>query len=197
MNACAVKLMSHVRPVSSRSSSHCDHSVVSFDHVRLPFEALLGSLDMPKDLRQNFLQVIWRVGVGSLAFSNLTIAALKTSSYIAGRYSLRRTVNASNGSPVPIITFRAQQSPIIHGLAQVFVLDAFGKRVAAEFTNPKVDPRVRHGVAATLKAVLMQHSQNIFQVVAGRCGAQGLFEFDQIMESQVSCPSRIHKMFLS
>ncbi|KAH8093147.1 hypothetical protein BXZ70DRAFT_950310 [Cristinia sonorae] len=162
-----------------------DHALTYFDHVRLPAQALLGSLDMPQDLRQNFLSVIWRVGVGSLALSTLSITALKASVYVAGRYSIRRTVTGADGAPMPIIAFRTQQLPIFHTLAQVFVLEAYAKSAAEQFISPNIDPRVRHGIAATLKAVMLQHCQSSLYSLAERCGAQGLFEHNQIIESQL------------
>lgn len=166
-------------------SKPVDHAITYFDHVRLPAAALLGSLEKPADLRQNFLSVIWRVGVGSLALSTLSITAMKASVYVAGRYSLRRTVTGANGAPMPIIAFRTQQLPIFHTLAQAAVLDAYSKDAAGQFVNPDLDPRVRHGIAATLKAVMLQHCQSSLYSLAERCGAQGLFEHNQIIESQV------------
>ncbi|TCD66082.1 hypothetical protein EIP91_001840 [Steccherinum ochraceum] len=162
-----------------------DHAITYFDHVHLPKEALLGSTEKPHDLRQNFLDVIWRVGVGSLALSNLTIAALRASVYVAGKYSIRRTVTGTDGKPLPIIAFRTQQLPILHTLAQTFVLDAYGKDAAVRFGSPDLDPRVRHGIAATLKAVMVQHCQSDLYSLAERCGAQGLFEHNQIIQSQL------------
>ncbi|KAH8085460.1 putative acyl-CoA oxidase [Cristinia sonorae] len=162
-----------------------DHAITYFNHVHLPKEALLGSLEKPHDLRQNFLDVIWRVGVGSLALSNLTIAALRASVYVAGKYSIRRTVTGTDGKPMPIIAFRTQQIPILHTLAQTFVLDAYGKDAAQRFVQPDLDPRVRHGIAATLKAVMVQHCQSDLYSLAERCGAQGLFEHNQIIQSQL------------
>ncbi|TCD66083.1 hypothetical protein EIP91_001841 [Steccherinum ochraceum] len=162
-----------------------DHAITYFDHVHLPKEAMLGSVEKPHDLRQNFLDVIWRVGVGSLALSNLTIAALRACVYVAGKYSIRRTVTGTDGKPLPIIAFRTQQLPILHTLAQTYVLDAYGKDAAQRFVGPDLDPRVRHGLAATLKAVMVQHCQSDLYSLAERCGAQGLFEHNQIIQTQL------------
>lgn len=165
----------HHRVLPQRAGSKpVDHAITYFDHVRLPAAALLGSLEKPADLRQNFLSVIWRVGVGSLALSTLSITALKASVYVAGRYSLRRTVTGADGAPMPIIAFRTQQLPIFHTLAQVFVLEAYARDASEQFVNPDLDPRVRHGIAATLKAVMLQHCQSSLYSLAERCGAQGL-----------------------
>lgn len=87
---------------------------------------------------------------------------------------------------MPIIAFRTQQLPIPHKLTQVFVLEAYAKDAAERFVSLKVDPRVRHGIAATLKAIMLQDCQSSLYTLAERCGAQGPFEHNQIIESQVS-----------
>jgi len=166
-------------------SNPVDHAITYFDHVHLPKEALLGSIEMPADFRTNFLKVIWRVTVGSLALSNLTVTTIRASSYIVGRYSIRRTVTGPGGKLIPIITFRTQQLPVFHALAQSFVLDAYGKDAAREFSSPDLDPRVRYGIAASLKAVMVLHCQSSLYSLAERCGAQGLFEHNQIIQLQL------------
>lgn len=167
-------------------SKPVDHAITYFNHVRLPATALLGSLEKPADLRQNFLSVIWRVGVGSLVLSSVTVPILKASAYVAGRYSVRRTVTGADGKPTAIIGFRTQQLPILHTLAQAFVLEAYSRDAAERFLAPNLDPRVRHGIAAALKAVTVLHCQQSLYSLSERCGAQGLFEHNQIIASQVS-----------
>lgn len=151
----------------------------------MPSSALLGKLEKPKDLRINFLRVIWRVAVGSLALSTLSIPALKAGVYVAGKYSLRRTVTGPDGSPMPIISFRTQQLPILHTLAQTQVLEAFAATAIEWFTRDGLDMTVKHGIAAALKAVMLHHVQTSLYQLAERCGAQGLYEHNQIIESQV------------
>ncbi|KAJ7485009.1 hypothetical protein B0H11DRAFT_1148270 [Mycena galericulata] len=166
-------------------SKPVDHALTYFDHVYLPSTALLGKLEKPKDLRSNFLRVIWRVAVGSLALSTLSIPALKAGVYVAGKYSLRRTVTGPDGSPMPIISFRTQQLPILHTLAQTQVLEAFAATAIEWFTRDGLDMTVKHGIAASLKAVMLQHVQTSLYQLAERCGAQGLYEHNQIIESQL------------
>ncbi|KAJ7506874.1 hypothetical protein B0H11DRAFT_2169898 [Mycena galericulata] len=166
-------------------SKPVDHALTYFDHVLLPSTALLGKLDKPKDLRINFLRVIWRVAVGSLALSTISIPALKLGAYVAGKYSLRRTVTGSDGSPIPIISFRTQQLPILHTLAQAQVLEAYAATSIEWFTDGGLDMTVKHGIAAALKAVMLQHVQSSLYQLAERCGAQGLYEHNQIIEAQL------------
>ncbi|KAH9019393.1 acyl-CoA dehydrogenase NM domain-like protein [Lactarius pseudohatsudake] len=156
-----------------------NHSLTSFNHVRLPPTALLGSIEKPKDPRSAFFEKINRVAVGTLALSSLCIPSLQVASYVAARYSLRRTIVDAGGVPTPIMSFQTQKQPILTALAQTFVLGAMHKQAVAWFTNPKQDPRVRHAVATVHKAVVVQASQTANLVLGDRCGAQGLFEANQ------------------
>jgi acyl-CoA oxidase len=129
-----------------------NHSLTSFNHVRLPPTALLGSIEKPKDPRSSFFEKINRVAVGTLALSSLCIPSLQVASYIAARYSLRRTIVDASGVSKPIMSFQTQKQPILTALAQAFVLGAMHKQAVTWFTNPKLDPRVRHAVATVHKA---------------------------------------------
>ena len=90
------------------------YTVTSFDHVRLPAHAILGSPSQPATARLDFLRMLWRVGVGALCVSASVLPALKLGAYIAARYSQRRRV----------LAFRTQQLPIAAALADAFVLSA-------------------------------------------------------------------------
>ncbi|KLO06946.1 acyl-CoA dehydrogenase NM domain-like protein [Schizopora paradoxa] len=183
-----------------------DHAITRFSHVRLPYSALLGSLQKPLDDRANFLSCISRVAIGSLAVSLLALPALSISTFIAARYSLRRTVTAPGGEQVPIWSFRTQQLPILHALAQLAVMRAHAGeavRMVSEGLRGERseqreigvdgkgkegdcrDPRVRHAVGACLKAAFMQHGQGSLLGLMERVGAQGLFEENQIIAIQL------------
>ncbi|EIN11086.1 hypothetical protein PUNSTDRAFT_64010 [Punctularia strigosozonata HHB-11173 SS5] len=162
-------------------SSPVNHAITMFNRVQLPGTALLGKLSPSTSAHADFLQSIWRVGVGTLALSSIALPALRISTVIAYRYSLRRTVRDAHGKPQPIISFRTQQVPIYVALAQTYVLDALHKRAVKHFADNTSDHRVRHGVATVLKSVMMQHSQSSHMVLSERCGAQGLFAYNQII----------------
>ncbi|KDQ27580.1 hypothetical protein PLEOSDRAFT_1076702 [Pleurotus ostreatus PC15] len=170
-----------------RSASHIRHSLTYFDGMQLPDNAILGSTDPTYDHRLEFLQSIWRVAAGSLGLGSIAIPALQIAAFIAGRYSQRRTVHSTahrsfDGltTRVPIISFKTQQAPILIALCQSFVLKEFWNVVTALFSDESEDPRVRHGVAAAFKAIAVQHSQAAHLALSERCGAQGLFDYNQI-----------------
>ena len=78
-----------------------------------------------------------------------------------------------------MMSFQTQKQPILTALAQAFVFGAMQKQTVAWFTNPKLDPRVRHAVATVHKAAVIQASQTANLALGDRCGAQGLFEANQ------------------
>ncbi|KAG2062739.1 acyl-CoA dehydrogenase NM domain-like protein, partial [Suillus decipiens] len=159
-------------------STPINHALTSFNHVRLPPSALLGDLDKSNRMHRDFMHSIWRVAVGSLALGSIAIPDLQMASYIAARYFQRRHVTGVHGNPVPIISYRTQQLPLLHAIAQAFVLRALYKMAIKQFMDKNLDVRVRHGVAACCKAVMVQHAQFANFALSERLGAQGLFEYN-------------------
>ncbi|KAJ3773284.1 hypothetical protein EV361DRAFT_1008168 [Lentinula raphanica] len=175
------------RMVPPRSGAKpLDHSITTFDHVRLPPGSVIGSLEQSVDIRGDFLKSIWRISTGGLALSITTIPFLRVGVYVAGKYSFRRTVSGGDkgSSKMPIINFRTQQLPILHGLAQIHVLDAFARVVIPKFRDTSVNMFVRHGISTIFKATAHQHCQSTLFLLAERCGAQGLFGYNQIVRGQ-------------
>ncbi|KAG2049698.1 acyl-CoA dehydrogenase NM domain-like protein [Suillus hirtellus] len=161
-------------------SAPVNHTLTSFNHVRLPPSALLGNLDKSNKMHRDFMSSIWRVAVGSLALGSIAIPNLQLSSYIAARYFQRRHVTSVYGHPSPIISYRTQQLPLLHAIAQAFVLKALYKWGVEQFMDKNLDVRVRHGIAACCKAVMIQHAQVANYALSERLGAQGLFEYNRL-----------------
>ncbi|KAH6961685.1 acyl-CoA dehydrogenase/oxidase [Ilyonectria sp. MPI-CAGE-AT-0026] len=144
-----------------------DHSITTFEHVRLPRNALLGSISKSKDERADFLRQIWRVSIGTLSLSIMGVSAIKVGTHIAGTYSQRRTITAPDGhTRVPIMSFSTQQRPIIEGWA---------------FMNADHGPLARHALATIFKSTVIRASR-ILNELTERCGWQGLFAYNQISE---------------
>jgi hypothetical protein len=166
-------------------SKPLDHCITTFDHLRLPSTALLGTIE---DARVDFHETIQRVHVGTLALTTTLIPILKRAAYIAAKYSLRRRVGGSydgRAAPKPILSFRTQQRPILFALAQVTVWEAYADWSTKLFTDKSIDYSIRHGIATTFKAVLTQGTQSSLFALSERCGAQGLFEYNHIIENQL------------
>lgn len=87
---------------------------------------------------------------------------------------------------MPILSFRTQQTPILHALAQGFVLDAFYQQATEWFSklSPK-DVNQRNSIAAIVKATMIGHWRRTGCNLADRCGAQGMFDCNQILPLEV------------
>ena len=165
------------------------YAITTFYHVHLRSTAVLGSLDRPADMRAHFFAMIGRITTGTLAMALIMIPALKCVTYILGKYSLRRTVGVANKEQVPIFSFRTQQAPILHALAQLAVMEPFAEQIIAWYKDPSFRPEVRNGFVVILKAVFIQMAQQSIPQLVERCGAQGLFEHNQICDADVSSDS--------
>lgn len=161
-----------------------DHAITRFTHVRLPATALLGVLTKPKNARANFISAIWRVSVGSLALATISVPFLSVSAYTLARYSMRRNITGPNG-PTPIWSFRTQHGPIMHALAQSFVMQAHAKAAIKMFTDSSLRPEVRAGVAAAAKASMMAHCVSSLQLLGERSGSHGMFEHNKFLACEV------------
>lgn len=168
------------------TSKPLDHAITTFEHVRLSPKALLGSMTKPKDGRDDFLQHIWRVSVGTLSVSILGSSIIKIATYIATLYSQRRTVASSLGrGRIPILSFSTQQRPLLDGWAYATVLEPYARWTIKEFMNPRHSRPVQHALATTFKAVMTRESR-VLNDLAERCGWQGLFGYNQISEMALS-----------
>jgi hypothetical protein len=85
----------------------------------------------------------------------------------------------------PILSFRTQQRPILFALAQVAVWEAYADWCIKLFTDKSIEYPIRHGIATAFKAVLTQGTQASLFALSERCGAQGLFEYNHIIENQL------------
>lgn len=110
---------------------------------------------------------------------------MKCLTTIGTMYSLRRQV----GPPTrrtPILSFRTQHAPILTAAANAYVMQALQRWAIEKFLDGGLDGRVRHGIAAIFKGLMIRHSQQDAIAVSERCGAQGLFVHNQMMCHYVS-----------
>ncbi|PBK93467.1 hypothetical protein ARMGADRAFT_1012355 [Armillaria gallica] len=122
---------------------------------------------------------LWRVGVGAISLSAIAITCLKVSSSTVYRYSLHRHVGAPR--PVPIISFRTQQIPIFTAVAQAYVLEALLKTCIQDFMDDSAGFQTRHAIATIFKAVVIEPVLRTHYDLSARCGAQGLFGYNQVI----------------
>ncbi|KAJ7485791.1 acyl-CoA dehydrogenase/oxidase C-terminal [Mycena latifolia] len=163
------------------NSAPINHCLTGFNCVILPSSALLGDIHISGSPRLHFLSSIWRIAVGALSLTSIVIPGLAIASSIALRYSLRRVVQGNDGAMVPIFSFRTQQIPICTTIAQAFVLRAFYGQAIDLFVDETLSPFVRHGIATCFKAVVIRDCLASLAAIAERCGAQGLFGYNQLI----------------
>lgn len=157
------------------------HALTYFQHARLPATALLGSPEKAKDPRAAFFYNISRVISGTLSMGAMGMSTMRIASYVGGRYSMRRTViDASTGSPRPIISFSTQYTPVLTAISQTMVMEAYANAARSMFIAAKSDPSMKHFIAATFKATIMRFAQSTPLTLGDRCGAQGLSEVNQL-----------------
>ena len=163
------------------------HAITTFTNVRLPSTALLGSFERPKDIHANLMSIISRVNVGTLALGSLALPFLQCYTTIGTLYSLRRVIGPAPGHTkrLPILSFRTQQGRLLAAAANAYVIQALQKWTVAQFSAAD-DSRVRAALAAIFKSVAVQHSQQSALAISERCGAQGLFAYNQITNLYVS-----------
>jgi acyl-CoA oxidase len=164
-----------------------DHALTSFQHVRLPANSMLGELAKPDNLRDQYLSTIGRLGTGALALSLWMIPFLKCATFIVGSYSQRRTVQqGAKGERAPIISFRTQQLPIMHSLAQIAVMKPFADWLTDVFSNDvSLHPGARHGLGVILKNVFLFNGQGSLASLIERSGAQGMYPHNQLTTFEV------------
>ncbi|KAI0414485.1 acyl-CoA dehydrogenase/oxidase [Xylaria grammica] len=160
-----------------------DHAITAFTHVRLGPESLLGSPARARDQRTDFFRQIHRVPVGTLSLSIGNIPALQQSALIAGAYSSRRHVTADSGRKgVPIIQFPTQYRPILDAIVQSWAYGSFADEAIAQFLNADLSMEVRHAVVVCFKTAIGTDTQTTINELAERCGWQGLFAYNEIIE---------------
>ncbi|KAI0184913.1 acyl-CoA dehydrogenase/oxidase [Xylaria flabelliformis] len=160
-----------------------DHAITTFTNVHLGPESLLGSPDRARDQRADFFRQIHRVPVGTLSLSMCNIPCLRTSALIAGTYSSRRHVTGGSDSKgIPIIQFPTQYRPILDAVVQSWAYDAFADAAIALFLDKSLAMEIRHGVAVCFKTAVGTDTQATINELADRCGWQGLFAYNEIIE---------------
>ncbi|KAH7910118.1 hypothetical protein BJ138DRAFT_143157 [Hygrophoropsis aurantiaca] len=162
-------------------TSPLDFAITTFHNLQLPYTALLSTtLEAPADPLQAWWNEVWRIPIGTAAVAGPLIQAVKHAAYIGGQYSLHRVVWGKGPAPVPIITFRTQQWPVLQAVACALVLDNWFPHIVTEVMDTSLDPRIRHGLAVILKTVAGRLSQLCIREITERCGAQGTFEHNSM-----------------
>lgn len=187
INLAQWRFLTFSRTLSPRGGARpIKHALTYFNRVRLAPTALLGDQLRAKDPRAAFFFNISRVIVGSLSMGAVAVSAMRIATCVAGRYSLRRTViETSTGKPRQIATFSSHYLPLMTAISQFFVSQSLSRKAHQLFVSPS-NPTQKHFIAAIFKATVMKHCHDMTRILADRCGAQGMFEANQITVIHVS-----------
>lgn len=140
---------------------------------------------MPEHPLEAWWDEIWRIQLGTMAVPAPWISAIKACAYIGGRYSMHRCIAGKGSDPLPIISFRTQQWPIVEATAVGMVMDNWFPLVLKAAFESGMDHRVRHAMSVIVKATVCRHFQRSVSEIAERCGAQGTFEHNYLARIEV------------
>ncbi|MFF0050806.1 acyl-CoA dehydrogenase [Streptomyces sp. NPDC005498] len=171
------------------STSPVDHCRTTFDHVRLPYEAMLQSEDgrLTADgefssslgsRRKRFLASVGRVTAGKLCMSGFSLGVTRNAVTVAVTHAHnRRTSGARNGTTVPLFAYRSHHAPLIEAIATTYAASFLQRAVVrdwAEATGPEQQEDAERAIAVA-KGWITWQGRAVMAECRERCGAQGLF----------------------
>jgi len=163
-----------------------EHCLTYFNDMVLSSSALMDNTEKPQNRREDFFRLLSRVASGTLSMGAFAISALKIGCGVSTKYSSRRMVmDALTQFPRPIISFSTQYEPLLTALANIYVMGPLFKKCTAYFVDQRLDVNLRHCIACIGKVILVGHCQDSLLTLTERCGAQGLFEVNQIAVHRV------------
>ncbi|MEV5609141.1 acyl-CoA dehydrogenase [Streptomyces sp. NPDC052225] len=171
-----------------RMGTAVDHCLTSFEHCRLPREALLesthgllakdGSLTSSLDNRhKRVLHSIQRVTCGKLSMSGAAVGAARAALTIAARYAHARRISGPRpGETVPLAAHHSHMSGILQNISTAYAMTFLHRDTVtrwAERTPESTDEVARR--VAVAKSWITWQTRTITLECRERCGAQGLF----------------------
>lgn len=176
-----------------------DNGRLSFDHVRVPREALLNrygsvaadgrySSPIENDTRR-FFTMIGTLIQGRVSVSGAAVSAAKAALAIAVRYGDVRRQFSPPGSAeeVPLLDYRQHQRRLLPALATTYALhfaqEDLVARLHEAFTTddyPEHERRLLESLAAGLKAMTTWHATSTIQTCREACGGAGYLSVNRL-----------------
>jgi acyl-CoA oxidase len=170
-----------------------DNGLISFDHVRVPRDALLnrygevtadGNYTSPiENLNKRFFTMLGTLVQGRVCVSGASVTAAKTALTIAIRYGLRRhQFGPPEGQEVPVLDYRTHQRRLMPALAKTYALHFAQVELAEKFhrvfsspdeQTPDRERRELESFAAAMKATASWHASQTIQNCRECCGGAG------------------------
>ncbi|MFD5328327.1 acyl-CoA dehydrogenase [Streptomyces sp. NPDC127092] len=187
-----------VQRLPDRTGTPVDHCLTSFEHVRLPREAMLeaahGRLGKDGRLtsnlgnrRKRFLRSVGRVTMGKLCMSGGTLGMARAALAIAVRYAHHRQVAAPKaGERIPLTAHRSHHGRLLRSLATAYAMTFLHRSVLDRWAgHDPTDARQREEterLIAVAKGWITWRARDITVEARERCGAQGLFPANGIAD---------------
>jgi acyl-CoA oxidase len=166
-----------------------DNGRISFDHVRVPREALLdrfasvaadGSYSSPiASPGKRFFTMLGTLVGGRVSVALASLSAAKSALCIAVRYGeRRRQFGAPGAAETLLLDYPAHQRRLLPRLAATYALhfalrDLAARYAAAVAAQGDEERRSVEGLAAGLKALATWHAVDTIQTCREACGGQG------------------------
>ncbi|MES9510641.1 acyl-CoA dehydrogenase [Streptomyces sp. NPDC000609] len=177
-----------IRRLPQTATAPVDHSVTSFDHVRLPYDALLqsdhGRLTPEGDFtssigspRKRFLHSIGRVTAGKLCMSGYSLGVMRHALAVAVRHAhTRQTSGVSARGSVPLFAHRSHHAPLVDALATGYAATLLHRAAVRRWAQaPESERESGERFAAIAKGWITWRARAVMTECRERCGAQGLF----------------------
>ncbi|MFD0509347.1 acyl-CoA dehydrogenase [Streptomyces chiangmaiensis] len=178
----------HISRLPQAATSPMDHCATSFDHVRLPYEALLQSehgrltsdgvfTSSIGSRRKRFLTSIGRITTGKLCMSAYSLGVMRHAVTVAVRHAhTRHTSGATGESSVPLFEYRSHHAPLLEALATTYAATFLQRTAVARWAQaPEEDREDGERLAAIVKGWITWRARDVMTECRERCGAQGLF----------------------
>lgn len=177
-----------IRRLPQTATAPVDHCVTSFDHVRLPQEALLqsdhghltpegvftSSIGSP---RKRFLRSIGRVTTGKLCMSGYSLGVTRHALAVAVRHAhTRQTSGVSARGSVALFAHRSHHTPLLDAIATTYAATLLHRAAVRQWAQATESERENgERFAAIAKGWITWRARAVMTECRERCGAQGLF----------------------
>nr|WTB34589.1 acyl-CoA dehydrogenase family protein [Streptomyces sp. NBC_00830] len=177
-----------IRRLPQTATAPVDHCTTIFEHVRLPYDALLQAdhgrlapdgaftsrIGSP---RKRFLSSIGRVTTGKLCMSAYSLGVARHALTVAVRHAhTRQTSGVTARQTVPLFAYRSHHAPLLDALATTYAATLLHRGVVRQWAQATEAGREdAERLTAIAKGWLTWRVREVMTECRERCGAQGLF----------------------